>query len=390
VSTPFVGRHVAPWSVLAVLALLALLAAAIGLRSQPSQQSSAHSSAPKVFPLVTGFGGYTWHGHVDEIEGRWTVPSIVSSGANEAESTWIGAQGPGKDVPFIQLGTTGNISSSPFLGSNGAPGGSISPSHPEQASYTVFWSDTARGYSPIPLVQLRHPGDLISFQMKRTADGWRLSVWNLTAGWSRSITVRYGASDSFSYGEWFQEDPGGYSPGTDAPYAKTTTVSISEMKANGKDPKLGYSDGQALSTQDGVDLIPTKVAHDGFTLVTPSSAGVQYLNDAQQTDSVATHLESEMADWSFEGDATRNQAHLVQEFARLYAGSARHIMNQTWSTRVRPQIDQLASDNLQLAGRLTRWAQGAHPSLSELDTIFHSNSERSVQEARKVLGLPPV
>ena len=315
-------RVVVPWLLLGGVLLLAMGAAVLGLASHHTPTKSS-SPPPSVYP-PTGFGGYRWQGNVHEIEAEWRVPTISNTQQVGAESTWIGVQGRSADEPFIQLGTTGGVSGSAFVGTgSGTKAESSSPPPLTQTGYEVFWSNTARRFEAIPIVGLRHPGDLILFKMTRVPDGWQLSVKNLTFGWSRSVTVHYGQQDAFSQGEWTQEDPGGYTPGTDFPYAPTSTVSFQRVLVNDKVPRLHYSDETALSTQNGVYLVPTPMAHDGFSLAPPTGPTLQYLSDAEQVDASLFRIGVEIPLTGHDqGVADISQVHDIENMANLYAASS--------------------------------------------------------------------
>ncbi len=383
-------RVILPWTLVGCLALLASVAAVVGVRGDKSPAVKG-VNPPPVYSLITGFGGYVWNGPVDEIDAEWRVPRIIGAGQNAAESTWIGAQGTSADQPFIQLGTAGYLASSPFLSPEEPSSSSISPSQPTQSTYDVFWSDTAQHFRPITLVRLRHPGDLISFQMRKQGNGWRLSVRNVTAGWSQSITVPYGEHDSFSEASWLQEDPGGYTPGTDAPYAQTSTITMGRLKVDDRTPRLGYANERALSTQDDVYLVPTAVTNDGFSMVSASGAARQYLSDAQQLDSAITVLAIKMVGWNVHSDATPNQVRVVKQMAFLYGAAAHQLASQTWPSQARGQIERLVAIQLHVAKAVGQWASSPHPAIGELRTISGFDpGERVVAEVRHVLGLPPI
>lgn len=370
---PTSRRMVVPWLLLAAVLVLAAGAAAVGLASR--QTAVKTTTPPTVDAPPTGFGGYHWPGTVNKIQADWRVPTITNTPQFGAEATWIGAQGRSADEPFIQLGTTGSVSAN------------------QTSGYEVFWSDTARGFRPIPIVGLRHPGDLIQFKMVRVSEGWRLSVKNLTYGWGRSVTIAYGQRDTFSEGEWTQEDPAaGYSDGTDLPYAETSPVSFQQVLVNGKAPHLRYADEGALSTQNGVYLVPTPMTHDGFSLVPPTGFALQYLTDAQQVDSSLVRIGAETSlTYHAEGKATPAQVRELHEIALLYLASANKVEAQSWPRSVHPEVSRFVTTQDDLASALSAWTGGTEHSLHQLDAIFDdSSSPRAVGDLRRDLGLPSI
>ncbi len=306
-----------------------------------------------------------------EIRADWTVPQILDPvGGSAGESTWIGAEGDARDEPFIQLGTVGFTYSSPSFGS-------VSSTPTTHTAYEVFWSDTARRYAPIPVVFLRRPGDRISFEMIRENIGWRLTVHNLTVGWSRSVTVRYGVDDSFSNGAWIQEDPGEETPGVDVPYAKTSSVSFSDMTVNGHTPKLGYDNEMGLSTQNGEYLVPSPVVHDGFSMVSPTGAASQYMTDAEYFDSVAGRIGGQMTTWDSHRLANQGQLQTVSQVATLYAASAHQLASQDWPPKGRPAVERLAAAELVISERVEAWTHGVHPYISQVLAVLAYRPEQT-------------
>lgn len=347
---------------------------------------------PRVEAPPTGFGGYRWQGKVNEIEAEWRVPRIVSTASEGAESTWIGVQGPGTDEPFIQLGTVAGVYDSPFLGSGGATtADSPSPSEVRQTDYQVFWSDTAQGFHAVPIVGLKHPGDLILFKMSRESDGWQLSVKNLTYGWSRSEAVRYGQEDSFTDGEWVQEDPASSATsGVDVPYADTSPVSFQQVRINGTIPQFRYADKGALSTQDGVYLIPSPFVWDAFSLMPPTGAALQYLSDAETVDASITRLGA-LIDWSGSHGVSAAGVSSIEQMAVLYRESAGQVATQTWPASARPAVSRFVTSHQKLAKGLSVWVDGNQHSLQQLRATFSDAPARGTADSlRKVLGLPPV
>ena len=359
-----------PWSLLGGVLVLATGAAALGLASHHTPTKSS-PPPPADFP-ATGFGGYRWHGNVNEIEAEWRVPTITNTQQVGAESTWIGVQGRSADEPFIQLGTTGGVSGSAFVGTgSGTKAESSSPPSLTQTGYEVFWSDTARRFQAIPIVGLRHPGDLILFKMTRVPDGWQLSVKNLSYGWSRSVTVHYGQQDAFSQGEWTQEDPGGYTPGTDFPYAPTSTVSFQRVLVNDMVPRLHYSDETALSTQNGVYLVPTPMVNDEFSLSPPTGPALQYLSDAEQVDAGLSRLGAEVGlTGRDQGVAPANQVQDIKDMLLLYLENAHKIEAQSWPRSARPAVLRFVTTQEVFAHALSAWVTGKHHTLQQLDVIF--------------------
>jgi hypothetical protein len=383
-------RTFVPWLLVGTLVVAAFIAAFLGA-STSRQVPPKSASASQVEAPPTGFGGYQWPGKVDEIEAEWRVPRVVGTAQDGGESTWIGVQGPGTDEPFIQLGTLANVNDSPFLGpASGTKAESPSAPQLSQTDYEIFWSDTTQDFHPVPIVQLKHPGDLILFKMSRQSQGWELSVRNLTYGWSRSELVRYGQGDSFTRGEWLQEDPLSYTPGVDLPYADTSSVAFQRVRVNDAVPKFRYRDEGALSTQDGVYLVPSPFASDGFSMVRPTGAALQYISDAETVDVSLSRISAQIA-WLGRRNANASQVSRVKQLAGLYSESAHLVDAQTWPASAREASVRFVTSSEELAQSLTKWVDGNAHSLPQLKSIFDAGpAGHAADNLRKALRLPQV
>jgi hypothetical protein len=361
-----------PRAIVVGLLLLTSGAAVLGAHASSSHRSA---SSPVVFGPPTGFGGYTWSGNLEEIRAEWRVPAVVGGAAFGTSVTWIGAQDRYDRGPFIQLGTYA------FLGGQK----SVRP------SYGVFWSDTARQYHAVRIVGLKHPGDLISFEMIRKATGWELKVEDLSSGWTRSVDVHYGAGDTYDQGEWLQEDPtDSLVTATDVPYADTSTITFQRLEVNGHEPRLEFSDAQALSTTSGVDLAPTHVQDDDFSLVPAQGAALQYLVDAERFDSAlypATVLLIEQRS----GDAQVRPS-AVRTWSIASGRFASELQAQSWPSSAQGAAQRLGEDLHDLQRTLLTLSTLRHVTISELERVFADRARDADVDAslvRTILGLPP-
>ncbi len=260
---------------------------------------------------------------------------------------------------------------------------------PFATSYGLFWSDTAEHFRGVEIVRLKHPGDLIRFEMLQNEDGWRLVVKNISAGWARSIEVHYAPDETFNQGEWLQEDPAtGEVTSTDVPYADTSEISFQRLRLDGRIPSLKFTDGHALSTVGGTYLVPTHVRHDAFSLVSATGAARQFLADAEKLDS-ALYAGAELF---LPGshptiDSARS---LTTQWAKFYGHFADQIRVQAWPSAAQPLIARTLSDEATLQTHMTRWVR-SDGSMTDLAQIFRSSAvRRDDQQLRAVLGLPPV
>jgi hypothetical protein len=355
-----------------VVGLLVLTAAAAFFASRaPSSTRSAHR--PPLFAPPTGFGGYVWSGQLKEISAEWRVPAVVSSAASSASVTWIGAQDANDSGPFIQLGTYA------FVGPQDRP------------SYGVFWSDTSQQFHAVPVVELKHPGDVISFEMIRDAAGWELRVKNLSSGWSRSVEVHYGAGDAYDQGEWLQEDPAdALVTSSDVPYADTSTITFARLRVNDAAPRLEFSDAQALSTTSGIDLAPTHVHDDAFSLVPAEGAALQYLVDAERLDSALYPVDVLLVEEHAGGRAVRPSA--VRTWSVACGRFASALQAQYWPSADRAAVLKLVHDVRYRQAALLKLSNARDATVSALENVFNDGDQAmhiDSSRVRSLLGLPP-
>jgi hypothetical protein len=373
-------RRSIPWILTAFLTAAAVCSAVVAGIEASSKTTSGESI--NGFAPVTGFGGYRSSGDVEEISAVWTVPAALAASKPGSAVTWIGAQNR-SGGPFIQLGSYAIVY-------NGPPSSLSRASVPSlKQAYGIFWSDQPKHFRLQILVQLIHAGDSVHFEMVRNHVGWKLSVKNLTHGWTRSIEVHYPTSGHYAQGEWLQEDPAfGLVTSTDVPYADTSAVTFQHLEVNGKPPKLKFTNSQALSTTGGIYLAPTHVEHDGFSLVPAIGAARQYLMDAETLDSSLYQVTVQLIDPKFL--TKRTQPGMSHQLANDYGRFAASLKSQNWPTRDEMSLHRVEGDLKVLGTKVLEWGRVDNGSLPALMAIFADSVARSDSNwLRSRLGLPP-
>jgi Peptidase A4 family len=370
------ARRWIPWSLVVVLAVSAALTAVLAGQGR----AASHAGATNVIGVgpSTGFGGYRTQTNADQISAQWRVPAVLSTSPIGASATWIGLQTHSPSGPFIQLGTYSDQSVS---ASDGPP----KPS----SAYGVFWSDTARGFHLVPIVELSRPGDLIAFDMTRNAQGWDLKVHNLTVGWSRSVEVRYAATGRFTQAEWIQEDPAkGYAATTDEPYPSTSPVAFGHLEIDHRPPRLSYGNAQVLSTTDGVFLAPTRPLDDGFALRRPSEIAIQFLTDDETYEAAVAPINLAY----YENIVQAGAAPLpkVAAMTRPMSALASRLQSQSWPRSDQTAVEAFVKDIGQHVRALNAWGHNPNKSWTSLTSIVKSpNYLRDGDRLLLSLGLPP-
>lgn len=374
----------------AVMVLVVAFAAIFGAAwtTTPSPPAVTPNLPAAVAP-PTGFGGYAWTGGVaTEIGAQWRVPAVHSAQQEQLSSTWIGVQN--RQQQFIQLGTYSNAV--PDFAS-----GSVR----NTPDYGVFWSDTTVGFHPVTVAHLDHAGDLIACDLHETSAGVVLTVHDLTAGWTKSLTEGYAPGASYNDAEWVQEDPAdALTPGVDTQYAPTSTVSFAHLSVDGRVPHLSYDTGAStLTTSDGVYLVPTHVHDNGFSLENARGAQRQYLRDAESDDQTLSAANAQIQETlqavrlGERVDPATEQAQIWQQLQRMadsYALFRRELDTQSWPASDTTDVQAMARASQGYVSRIDNW----HASGDDLQTLlpmldyvaFHD----AVNRLRHALGLPDV
>jgi len=197
--------------------------------------------------------GYIWVAKkVDSVSSTFTVPTIrPGSPARSLAATWIGAQAPSVNGPFIQIGVN-----------------ELRLPHPVslhgrrvRGVYFAFWSDTAKHFHAVPLF-IVGAGDRVAVSLRRRADGWKLAIADASIGVSRRFLTHDEARGSFDWAEWLQEDPTANSH-RPLPYPRLSRVSFEQLRANSAPPGRGLL-SQWLTISRGY-VGPTKTAADAFS-----------------------------------------------------------------------------------------------------------------------------
>ncbi|MGH2849049.1 MAG: G1 family glutamic endopeptidase [Solirubrobacteraceae bacterium] len=218
-----------------------VLAAAIALAV-----AAPASAGGSRFPLGD-FAGYVWRsGPVAAVSATLTVPRIGRpSPRRSIAGTWIGAQAPGVDGPFIQIG--------------------INQVHvtPSLAVYYAFWSDTTLQFHPRFIFAV-HAGDVVAASLRRRPAGWALAIVDATTRVARRFTTADEAAGAFNLAEFLQEDPTS-SAHSELPYPRLAGGRFRQLRVNDATPPRGTLLSQWMSNQRD-DIAPSRLAGDAFTL----------------------------------------------------------------------------------------------------------------------------
>ena len=208
-----------------------------------SAVSAATTSAPSY--SAASDGGYLWwSSKVFEVSAEWRVPAISPTSPPGVAATWIGAQSRSDESPFVQVGTVEQ---------------SVGPA---TETYSGFWSDAALGFHSQMLGELA-AGDIVRATMVRRGAVWLVTLQDLTSKTTTTHSATWGKGAVFTQAEWLQESPAG------ATYTDAAAPRFAEVNVNNKDPRPSLANAEALVASNGSTWVPTRFAHDGFSLVSP-------------------------------------------------------------------------------------------------------------------------
>jgi hypothetical protein len=221
------------------------------------------------------------------------------------------------------------------------------------------------------------------------APGWVLEVEDRTTHVAIRKVLTYGAGASYTQGEWLQEDPtSAIVVATDLPYPATSTVHFERLEVNGAHPRLPLDDGQTLMATGGIDLTPTPLTHDAFSMVRPGPAGEQYLADAARLDGALSSYDVELSSWASAPIAARTSD--ITVLLRAYAHFDLSLESQVWPLPARPALQVLVQQNGQIVGACRNWeATGLGLGTPAFAEVQGAVARASSDAARADLGLAP-
>jgi hypothetical protein len=264
---------------------------------------------------------------VTSVSATFTVTRIrPGSPKGSFAATWIGAQAPGRNDPFIQIGVN-EIRG--FLGTR-------------KSVYEAFWSDTRLHYHALPIFPV-HPGDVIAVSLRRRRIGWRLAIVDVTTRTVARFHTADEAHGDFNFAEFLQEDPVSdtHHP---LPYPRLSKVSFRDLLVDSVPAarrRHASFRSQWMTTSRG-DLGPTKLSHDGFTLRREhlGAAAATYIRIAQPLDAAANVFYTAEARWSTATPRARIAAESAF-YASALRANYRAFARAHWPPRLLPFVHAL-------------------------------------------------
>jgi hypothetical protein len=207
--------------------------------------ASPAAAAPRL--SLGRLAGYVWDsGQVSSVTATFTVPRIRQrSPAGAVAATWIGAQAPGLNAPFIQIG----ISEMHYAARN---------------LYYAFWSDTELHYHAAFLLPV-HAGDVIAASLRHVHDGWKLAIVDATTRGSVRFFTPDEARGAFNLAEWLQEDVTDGATDAALPYPRLSGGRFQELRVDSQTPDRPSLLSQWLSMTRGY-VAPSAISRDAFAL----------------------------------------------------------------------------------------------------------------------------
>ena len=317
VHAPSRGSAQAPTRTAGALAI-ALAVTALGA-------APAHA-APDRVPLGH-FAGYVSTGAISSVSATFTVPRIgPGSPAGSLGATWIGAQAPGSNGPFIQIGVNEYRVAAPI----GA----------QRTFYVAFWSDTRLHFHPQALFEVA-PGDAIAVSLHHVHDGWRLAIVDPSEDEQARFVTHDEAHGAFNWAEFLQENPVHGAAHRPYPYPRLTGASFRQLRVDYAPPPPESLLSQWMASQRGY-LAPSAVSGDAFSLHRGQlgSGAATYIRLADPFDAATNRFDAESAHW---GPATPHAGIVAESRAAASATLAniRGFARGPWRARLRPLADAL-------------------------------------------------
>lgn len=199
------------------------------------------------------FAAWNWSGRVTSVQAAWRVPRILARSPQGVASTWIGAQGFGRQRAFIQIGVDEE-----FVKSG---------TRARTAVYRAWWSDTVHHYLPQYLFEVA-PGDRI-FASLVLADGqWSPTLNDETSGASANFSTHQETRGPFSVAEWAQEHAmGSHGDG----YPRLSTVTFTNLTVDAAAPRPSKMYSLSMSSTGRGLIAPSRLRRDSFSIGQPAT-----------------------------------------------------------------------------------------------------------------------
>jgi hypothetical protein len=352
---------------------LALLVAGCG----SGAAGVAHSTPGQ--SLFGPFAGYTWHGNVRSVSAAVVVPRIVDGSGNGYGGTWIGAEGAissrTNSAPFVQVGV------------NEARGPS-SARGPDRDAYFVFWSDTAVGFHPRPLLTVK-AGDTVKLSMVLTSGRWSLRATDATTHSVKTLSVPEDGR-SFSQAIWTQEDISSQKTSGQLPYPELGAIDFTSVEVDATHPSSRALAPTWMSTGEGT-FGPATFAAGAFSIKRehPSAAAVHYQRIVVTEDLQADLFNSAAGRLSARTGAEAFRAECLV-FARALKRNADSLAAYPWSARVKPLIAKLIAATERTRRTVLHLAAGPTPDQRQVLAAFRPAAMQHEISLRikAILGLP--
>jgi len=325
----------------------------------------ASSVAAASAPIQLGpFAGYVWDsGPVSELGATFTVPRIeAGSPAHSFAGSWIGAQAPGVNGPFIQIGVNEVRLD-------------YAPLKIHRIDYYAFWSDTRLHFRPVGLFVVR-PGDQIAVSLQLVHGGWKLAIVDATSDVARRFSTPDEAHGVFNLGEFLQEDVSHATEHVPFPYPRLAGVRFSKLRVDWQTPGRRQLLSQWMTMQRG-DLAPTLLGPQDSFSVRGAQLGVEatrYRRLAAQDDSAVSAFDASVQHWNARTPRTEVEA-ASATFAAAIRLNIRLLAQPAWPRRLRPYVTALIARQLALLRLVEAAPQRAEANLVAWETHLQRDGD---------------
>jgi hypothetical protein len=354
-----------------LVALVTLVLAVAALVGVPAGTAAAED--------YYGLAGYSVPIDVTSAGAEWRIPAVAPGSPLGHARTLLRLSFPASGVE-MEVGTTED---------------EVVFHHRHVAVYSAFWNRI--GLGPTRLATL-HAGDLVRVSALKREPNWRLTISDLTSGWTDSVLNPGVGATTVTAASWFQEDPvtGPAVPAAEQepvlPYPSVGPVTFTHLVLNGSEAVLPWSDSQDMMLSDGAFAVPTHESAGRFSVVPPSRYQRQYLRDAVVFDYAARRFQYVVQQqWTSSMDGSTRFA-----TARPYLAAIRTFVHdlstQRWPVAVRADLRNFVQSEEQVVSVYDELPGLSASQISGWQATAYKVRKLNVTVGAQVrvdLGLPP-
>ena len=138
----------------------------------------------------------------------------------------------------------------------------------------AFWSDGLHDFRPVVLGQIKE-GDEVHGDIKFSGRSWKMTIQDLTGGWSKAVIVRGLPGVGGDFAGWTVEDPvlSLNDLVQTSPMIDTGRIRVTNMQVNLASPTIGGTLASTSFVKGRVRYFPTDIVRDSFYILACVTGG---------------------------------------------------------------------------------------------------------------------